>query len=148
MFEKETIIKNSKKYLERWRILGYLKGHEPSDHYEGNEEVKSRLPFRLFLHRFHQPDQDAALHSHPWQFFVSFILWGGYSELRYGGEKVLHLKRYRAPSFNFVRKHEYHKVIYVKPGTITLVFSYGKGRDWGFLVDGRHVPWKEYLKIA
>jgi hypothetical protein len=147
MFEKETIIKNGKTYLERWRILGYLKGHDKSEHYEANKEVKSNLPFRLFVHRFSQPDQDKSLHSHPWEFFVSVIIKGGYSELRYGNSKVLKLKHYRAPSLNFVEKHEYHKIVHVKPGTITVVLSWGNGREWGFLSNGRHIPWKEYLGV-
>jgi hypothetical protein len=147
MFEKETIIKNGKPYLERWRILGYLKGHEKSVHYEANKEVKSKLPFRLFVHRFSQPDQDRNLHNHPWEFFVSLIIKGGYSEVKSSDSHTVWLNNYRAPSFNFVSKHEYHKIVYVKPGTITVVFSWGKGRKWGFLSNGRHIPWKEYLGV-
>jgi hypothetical protein len=41
----------------------------------------------------------------------------------------------------------YHRIVHVKPNTWTLFFAGRRSRDWGFLVDGRHVPCRTYLGL-
>lgn len=47
-----------------------------------------------------------------------------------------------------LRFGEYHRIRYVPPeGAWTLFITWRKRGTWGFWVDGRKVPWREYLGI-
>lgn len=63
---------NGEPYM--WR--GYLSG-------DGDNEVAS-----AFLHKFVASDAPGELHCHPWEWSVSFILFGEYEELRADGRDV------------------------------------------------------------
>lgn len=85
--------------------------------------------FALYIHRIYQADRDDHLHSHPWN-FVSLILSGGYDELT--DER----RWYPAGSFIYHKHSDFHKIIELDKPTTTLVFTWGKRKPWGFLVDG------------
>ena len=57
-------------YLLRVKIFGYMPGKP------------SWLPISMYLHLFIRPDEERAIHNHPWLWSASLILVGGYTEER------------------------------------------------------------------
>ncbi len=103
----------------------------------------------LMVHKIHQPDKDRHLHNHPWS-FRCLVLRGGYSELRSSQPSLnagLQAVRVRVSRFNTKSfSRDYHKIVSVDPGTLTLVLTGRRRGGWGFW-DGGHVPWREYLGL-
>jgi hypothetical protein len=116
--------------------------------------IGRRLGFGVFLHHFHRPDQDRWPHNHPWKWGVSIILSGSYDETRLRGIsveretgqsfQVTTSKRVRW--FNRLSGTDYHKVEHLHGDVWTLFITGPRVQDWGFLVEDRHVPWRDYLK--
>jgi hypothetical protein len=109
------------------------------------------------LHRIMRADQDRHFHDHPWN-ARTIILHGWYDEqkptllgLRRNGSKVYfphHSTTIRAQRGDTHRLlyEQYHKITAVSPsGVITLFITWKYRGDWGFLVDGEKVLWREYL---
>ncbi|QGT82960.1 hypothetical protein [Pseudomonas coronafaciens] len=105
-------------------------------------------PWSIRVHHIMRPDADRDLHDHPWDartvilrgFYKEqrrrFCLAGGHSDLEY----------WRRPGSTAQLKHgEYHRIDEVSPGGVYTLFitSRWKG-DWGFLVNGVKVAWREY----
>jgi hypothetical protein len=113
--------------------------------------------FRPMLHRFHRADLDRHIHNHPWALAFSFILCGSYVETRLDVEAdaLLHRLGRRADRdptitrrvrwFNVLTDADYHKVDRLNGEVWTLFVTGKRMQDWGFLVDGEHVPWREYF---
>lgn len=123
-------------YLSRTRIYGWM----PWD--------DKPYPFSIYLHRFHRPDLDMALHNHPWKWSFSFVLAGGYFEQRLiGGVKVM--RRVRPFTFNFLGVKSFHRVDRLcGKETWTLFIAGPKFKSWGFLDEDRgFVEWREYLGV-
>ncbi len=118
-------------YLERFLVLG---------------DMMARLaPFTVYLHHFERPDEDRALHNHPWPWAVSLILTGGYLEERQGfASYALSRRRWlRAGSLNVLRGDTFHRVAELDGETWTLFVVGRKHQAWGFDVPGRgFVPWR------
>lgn len=86
-----------------------------------------RLNINLYLHKIERADDDKHQHDHPWN-FVSLILSGGYVE-RCGDTVSV-----RRPG-NIAHKicTKTHKVLHLLSKRVyTLVFTYGKRREWGY----------------
>lgn len=136
-------------YLSRWYLIG--KRRDPDPYLDGQlrEDDTSgwgKLPFHLFLHRFHRSDDDGALHNHPWKWAVSFILAGGYLEEYREGDEVLrrHVKPLR---FNFLTKDSYHRVDLVN-GEAWSLFLVGPTIDtWYFWDRNRKARchWRKFI---
>ena len=96
----------------------------------------------LKLHCIALPDQERALHDHPWA-FLSIVLRGGYIEELPG-------RRFRLVRwFNFKRARDIHRIAYLsRVPTWTLVFTFGRVREWGFHTADGWVPWREYERRA
>ena len=94
-----------------------------------------------FLHRIVRPDDGRDLHNHPWDFSTK-ILSGGYLE-EFDG---IAPHRVFAGEYRSRWHSTFHRIAAVDPETWTLVTTGPRINDWGFLVDGRFVPWREYLK--
>lgn len=90
------------------------------------------------LHHILRSDQAEALHDHPWD-FCSFLLSGGYTEVRPDGA-VYH------PQGSVVRRRaeDLHRLIIWRP-VWTLVFTGPRRRTWGFQTETGWVPWAEAL---
>lgn len=125
VFEKHEIGRAGDVYLTRWVLLGKRFG--PGG--------------KLFLHRFHRSDSDAALHDHPWNFW-SIILWGGYHEETPAGLK------WHWP-FSFLRRPAEwrHRVVLARswPKPWTLVWTGPRSRKWGFWCPRGWKPWDEVV---
>jgi hypothetical protein len=129
-----TITVDGVPYLTRYYLLG-------KDWAWGN----------IYLHHFHSSDQGDELHSHPWVWGFSVVLWGGYSEERVGSPdcwsaptvRTDHVKpvpgivrRDITPgTTNFLRLTDFHRVDLrdEQRGAWTLFFRGKRVTDWGFL---------------
>ena len=118
-------------YLARYVLAGVdaLETHDPEE------------PFSAFVHVLHGADGDRHPHNHPWRWAASVILNGGYAEERNGVPMT-----YAEGDLNVLRPDDYHRITSVLPGTVTLFLCGRETHDWGFLVDGIHVPHAEYFK--
>lgn len=113
------------------------------------------------LHRIMRPDMDRALHNHPWP-ARTIVLRGWYIEERLCDPEVAPPGAYPCRAYDdqwrySVARHvgytgtlnpdTFHRITEVSPGGVwTLFFTWRKAASWGFLVDGKVVPWREYLK--
>ena len=122
-------------YLTRWVLRGCssLTDHDPAS------------PLQIYIHRLHTPDGDRHPHDHPWQWSCGIILQGGYTELRRIGDRNVAIT-HTPGSCNRLDHGDYHSVVEVEPGTFTLFIAGREVSDWGFLVDGVHVPHRDYLQ--
>ena len=97
--------------------------------------------FSVRVHRIMRRDCDRHLHDHPWN-ARTIILDGYYVEVREGGAAVVRGKGDTAA----LKFGEFHRIDHVSPGgVLTLFITWRYQGTWGFLVDGRKVPHREYL---
>lgn len=98
----------------------------------------------LYIHRIYKADSDGHMHSHPWKFFLSYVLSGGYVE-----QTNLIGKEYLVKTAGSIGGrwwHEYHKIAHLIPTTTTLVFTVGN-EPWGYQVNGQHCDHRLYRKL-
>jgi hypothetical protein len=121
-------------YMERYRVFGWMPGS------------KWRGP-SLYLHRFRLPDQDLALHNHPWPLALSLILTGCYLEETDREHPGGSPRRHRGPgSLRLLTSRTYHRVDALIGETWTLFLVAPKSRSWGFWLPGRgHIEWRQRL---
>lgn len=138
-------------YLSRWYIIGAQRKADPK--LKGNlvDETAGfweRLPFNLYLHRFHRSDDAGALHSHPWKWAVSLILVAGYDEERRVGDEVF--KRRVWPfTLNFLTNETYHRVDLIDGRNAWSLFLVGGRSDtWYFWdrVRQARCGWREFIE--
>ena len=120
-------------YMYRWWLFN------PYD-----EQGRARwawLP-SIRVHWIKRADRDRHLHDHPWD-ARTIILNGWYVEQR--GQERLYRRIGYTGRLLF---GQFHRIAYVPyEGVWTLFFTWKKQGTWGFLVDGKKVPYKEYLKL-
>ncbi len=111
----KDIVKNGKLYLRR--------------HYLSPRMWK----YRVFLHLINEPDSD-VLHDHPWVWFRTFILWGGYDEIVSTTEDVGKCcVNEEQGSLLFRPVNFVHRIIrHHKGRTWSLVLAGPTVRKWGF----------------
>lgn len=120
-------------YLSRW----YLLGAKPDEDAKLKGQVvfketwASRLPFNVYLHRFHRSDDDGALHSHPWTWAVSLVLVGGYGEERRQGDQVI-TRTVLPMTINFLRGDDFHRVDLIEHDAWSLFVVGPKASTWYF----------------
>lgn len=94
----------------------------------------------VMVHFINGPDPEPDPHNHPVT-FLSLILRGGYYET------VYNVGRFYRNWFNFVRAGTHiHRIVSVKPGTVTLVLYGPRRLTWSFFTKDGVVPWKTYNK--
>jgi len=135
-------------YLRRWYVLGKMPD-ELADLWPPNQRPVERhgwLP-TTYLHCFHLPDADRALHNHPWV-GRGLILLGGYVEERSAG----HPREGRAPYFRAMRPgalqlvepDTFHRVTDLFEDRAWTLFVVGERvTEWGYWCKDRFVPHKE-----
>ena len=81
-----------------------------------------------YLHRIDAPDPDREEHNHPWKLGRTLVLRGFYAEKRSFKNHIL-----RVGDRAELRRHDFHRIILVSPGTWTLFHASEKhGKGWGF----------------
>lgn len=117
------------------------------------------------LHRIMRPDQDQDLHDHPWN-ARTIVMLGEYDEERpvdldaarkdgkpfmviwAGGDDARLRHTRRAGYTGRLLFGQYHRITRVSDGGAwTLFFTWRKRGTWGFMVNGKKVPWREYLGV-
>lgn len=127
-------------YLDRWGI-----GHD-------------RIG-RVLIHRMEAPDPGVDLHDHPW-WFVSLVLWGGYTEQRaqtrdapvFAGQAARSSfalrgaeSERRPGSIRTMRLDECHTITQLRRRTCwTLVIGGPRRRRWGFYLPEGYVDEHTY----
>lgn len=140
-----------------WRWVDIMKGHDPYL----TRLIIFRCPwFQVFLHWIHKPDEDDAVHDHPWS-FLSILLRGSYIEdagIPSRNQKWLsHFRRRRVRFFNFKNSKDAHQIIETH-GAVSLIITGPKTKSWGFytldpagepcgdLIPVNYTPWRDFLK--
>lgn len=98
------------------------------------------------VHHICRGDQARHMHSHPWD-ARTIIMDGWYFEqTRPSGKGKV--SRYREQGYTGrLRPGDYHRINCVPIGGVwTLFFTWCTVEDWGFLVNGTHVPHADYLR--
>lgn len=152
-------------YMGRWWLFNpYTRGTGGDRH-----PARWRWLPSIRLHHIMRPDSDRHLHDHPWN-ARTIVLRGWYREERPIADEAeciadtlasLSLQphqvgnAYARESFNRQPGYtgrllfgQYHRISQVSiDGVWTLFFTWGKQGTWGFNVDGKKVPYREYLGI-
>jgi len=129
---REIYRRDNKKYLTRYYIF--------------------RKPFKwmpsVYLHCFHDSDEDLELHNHDWHRSVSFILSGTYLEERLVGNKIV-TRILNPGDLNFIKDKDFHRIELKSKRVWTLFFSGSKtkAKGWGFIDRNtlKFVPWQEHV---
>ncbi len=142
-------------YMNRWWLFnGY--GNDPSTPEKSRHgKPISWLP-SVRVHHILREDYARDMHDHPWD-ARTIILKGDYDEERYMPPDIYQNMYSDNPMghveyFNRTRGDtatlkfgEYHNITRVsKGGVFTLFFTWKYMGTWGFLVNGKKVPHKEY----
>lgn len=132
-------------YLSRWYLFGAPRDNMGQVVESARGSWRERLPFNVFLHRFHRSDDDGALHSHPWKWSVAFVLVGGYSEERREGDAVV--RREVSPGrLNFIAADDYHRIDLLEPDAWTLFIAGPRAGTWFFWDREKkeRAPWRAF----
>jgi hypothetical protein len=109
------------------------------------------MPFNVYLHRFHESDDEAwnVLHDHPWN-WISIILTGKYMETK-KTENGFSFHERKAGSIRFGKADDAHRVDLITDPEVeeiwTIFITGRRFRDWGFVKDGQWTFWKDYLGL-
>lgn len=126
-------------YLIRWYILGKRE----------KGTWREKLPFNIFLHEFRLSDDAGDLHSHPFQWSVALVLYGGYIEERRVGDRV-ETRRVTPPSINIIRGDDYHRVDLIKNSAWSLFIAgpHTEDDNWHFWdrITKRKAQWLDYVQ--
>jgi len=143
-------------YMERYWLVPY---NRTIIHEDGQTHGTGRVPWlkrpvaRLLqtfgiavrVHRILRSDYGRDFHDHPWN-FLSVILKGGYNEATPADP---HGAWYGAGSVLFRRATDWHRLVLPWTGEAwTLFISGPRIQRWGFLVDGKKVPYTEYKGVS
>ncbi len=136
-------------YMLRWWLVPYRKKLG-----DGTGPVKlwrrpiawalQQFGIAVRIHEILRSDEGRHPHNHPW-WYVTIILRGSYIEDQFdeGGDCVW--SEVRGPGqILFRRANSWHKLTLLH-GTVTTLFITGKqSQGWGFNVNGKHVPRRDY----
>jgi len=92
--------------------------------------------FAVKLHHIRLSDYDCQ-HDHPWA-FVTFLLKGGYVEHTPTGSKVHGRFSLLYRPAEYIHRLEIHQPVW------SLVITFRKFRDWGFITPRGWVFWRDY----
>lgn len=117
-------------YLTRHYILG--------NDFSENKYVQLIINyFNIYLHKFHASDFDSQdgvllLHNHPWDWSFSFVLCGGYLEIRMKTNEYEPIKKIVLPfRFNFINSEDFHRVVLIEQDAWS-IFIRGKRKPDGW----------------
>lgn len=127
-------------YMARWWLFNpYGRGAD-------GHQAPARWPWlpSVRIHHIRRADQDRDLHDHPWN-ARTIILRGWYLEQLDG----LSLMKLRQPGHTGrLLFGQYHRIADVSQDGVYTLFITGRYRGtWGFKVNGKKVPYREYLGL-
>lgn len=125
-------------------IPGYMERFWVFNSWESKRYV-SWLP-SMRVHHILREDLDRHPHDHPWP-WRTIILRGWYWEHRLKIFDLLLFSVHFRPTGTTAggSAGTFHRISRVSPGGVwTLFLTWGKPQPWGFYVDGKKVPSKEY----
>ncbi len=135
-------------YLRRFYICGPL---DRAENYQPQpKERLPWLPFTIFLHFFERGDDDQALHNHPWEWCLSWILVNGYVEF-FRVNNFYVPRTIKPGKLHFFRANHFHRVI-LRGGGIkkcwTLFIVGPRIQTWGFWdpVTQEYKDWRTFLE--
>lgn len=121
-------------YMNRWWLFNAYDQETHTTKYPW-------FPWSVRIHHILRKDHDRALHDHPWN-ARTFILHGWYREVREDGQLIRRCAGDTA-RLNF---GEFHSIREVSDGGVWTMFITSRFRGtWGFKVEGKKVPYREYL---
>lgn len=146
-------IKHGFRVSPRWAFMEWAdipSYANPNEVYLRRLRVLQTPLFGIMLHFIFEPDTDPDPHDHPWVFW-SLVLRGGYHE-RVFPYVVRDRHDFSSQEFRngWLSFHKFpfdwaHKIIVLKPHTITLVITGRRRRNpWGFHTSEGFVPRKQY----
>lgn len=131
-------------YMNRWWLFNAYSSDVEKD---SPERYKRKWPSwfpSIRVHHILREDQGRHLHDHPWN-ARTVLLRGWYTERRINESgNTTEGTRSKGQTARILFG-QYHSIDEVSPGGVyTLFFTWKYGGTWGFLVDGKKVPWREY----
>ena len=138
LFRFEDIKRGTCDYLHRWTLF---RGKSRFWKLFGLHDI------RVYLHHFISSDPE-HIHDHPNDFW-SFMFKGWYWErYRLTGTDTIRKRKVTAPSLIFRPSEWTHRIVINDgdPGAWTIVVMKKKEQPWGFYVDGKMYPHKEYIE--
>lgn len=132
----------------RWAFLEGMDIGAEGDPYLDRLRIVQTPWFGVYLHHIHRADRDRDPHDHPWSFW-SMPLCGGYQERVWPDKRDpahwVTRERNRFTGAGRGRRCA-HMITSVRGPLWTLVITGPRRAGWGFWVNGRLVPWRQYIK--
>lgn len=125
-------------YMDRWWLFNPYIPDQPKKGW-----FKNLLP-SIRVHHIKLPDDARHLHDHPWD-ARTIILRGYYVECKLTKLGTCYSYRFRGDT-GAIKLNDFHAINEVSLGGVyTLFFTWKYMGTWGFLVDDKKIPYKEYL---
>ena len=137
-------------YMNRWWLVPYDNPDEPNagpvSWRRPVAKILQHFGIAVRVHEILRSDYERHPHDHPW-WYITIILRGNYIETRYNDKgRLIDVTHWGPGSVLFRKASSWHRLTLPERGsTWTLFISGPKSRGWGFNVNGRKVPWREYL---
>jgi hypothetical protein len=115
------------------------------------------LGYRPVIHKVHRDDKDPYPHNHPWKRAWFRIVTGGYTDERWyfddSAETPWQFVKtvYRPGDVNHIWWNEYHRLVDVLSGTMTVGLLGPKVQEFGFMSTeglGQFIPWRTYIEAG
>lgn len=138
-------------YMNRWWLFNAYSNDEALPDGQRHNSVRFKWLPSIRIHHILREDAARDMHDHPWD-ARTIILKGSYVEerLAYYWEEMGALwgtinNRYPGDTAT-LKFGEYHNITSVSEGGVwTLFFTWKYMGTWGFFVNGRKIPHREYV---
>lgn len=132
-------------YMNRWWLFNAYGSDLTLDDVKRGLDKKRRWLPSVRIHHILRKDQGRDLHDHPWN-ARTIILKGWYWETRLDDDGEEYEVKRQAGDTASLKYGEYHTITDVNQnGVWTMFITWDYIGTWGFLVDGKKVPWREYI---
>ncbi len=132
-------------YIDRWFLARKATVPERSLP-PGFEDCAPYIPSEienLYLHAYHRGDADEP-HDHPWP-NASLIVRGWYRETVYDAQaRPITTVTRMAGDIVLRSAGSIHAILETSDDCLSLFATLPKEREWGFWVDGKLVPWRQF----
>ena len=122
------------------KLVKEIKSKEGVLHFRRYRILETPI-FNIYIHKIYKHDEDAHLHSHPWNMLV-LVLNGSYAEEVKGQSKLVLANPFTWRYRNTKMFHKIKKLF--SPVVTTLVFTFGKKVVWGYDIDGEFIDHEKY----